>query len=770
MMREFLSASALVLLFLGPVLPATVEVDADRHILNLTPFLEYREDPGRNLILSDIELNHDGWNSSGLERLNFGYTGSAWWFRAVLKNITAAELSCLLELDYPQLNFIDLHVVDEKKNRTQKKAGDWYPFRMRDLFEKNFYFKLSLPPGANTVFFRVSSDSPVKFAANLYSLEGYARKKNLSDSLYGLYYGFFLAVIIVSLSFFLGMRNRALFFLFLFVTCLSLLNFNLNGFAFQYLWPGSVLWNNVAPFCLMSGVMIFFSLFVLAYLGEFRIISPYCMITLPLVVVAGAALALFFIVAEKSRLHVGIFSVWVVAALIVLFAQVLVKSLQGHLLSRYVLAALLFFCCGVGLYALHDLGFIPYTLQVEWSLQLSYLAMVLTILAGVITEVKKGRDELAASEKRLSGILTNTGEGFIETDAALVVRDVNPALCRMVDMRREDVLGRSIIDFIPQEDRPMLARQRQLRESGVMTPYDLSLKGAGGEILSVIVNSSIIAGADGKAQSIMALITNITERKKQEDLIRKQRDELQAAYEELEATNEELNATNTEYEAMNEELMRAQQDLEVSLHEKELLLMEIHHRVKNNLQVISSLLHLQSGLIENDNDRALFIESENRIRSMALVHQKIYQSRDLSRIDFSHYLADVVDDLFQAYSVDRDRIAVSIESSGVVLGVTEAVPCALIVNEAVTNAITHAFPDGRKGVISIGLAVSDTGMCLLSIGDDGVGFPESRAAEKKESLGMELIEALARQLRGTLEISAAGGVLIRLSFPLNHPR
>lgn len=208
--------------------------------------------------------------------------------------------------------------------------------------------------------------------------------------------------------------------------------------------------------------------------------------------------------------------------------------------------------------------------------------------------------------------------------------------------------------------------------------------------------------------------------------------------------------------AMAIERKRTNEQLKASLREKEVLLKEIHHRVKNNMQVISSMLNLQSGCVGNPEVVAVLKDSQNRVRSMALIHEKLYQSRDLSRIDFADYLRKLTDDLFRSYGVSPERIALVTHAEGVSLGIDAAIPCGLIVNELVSNCLKHAFPAGRKGEVRVAL-VPKNGMYELMVRDNGVGFPKGVDFRNTESLGLQLVTTLTDQLEGTIEMNSNGG-------------
>jgi len=213
------------------------------------------------------------------------------------------------------------------------------------------------------------------------------------------------------------------------------------------------------------------------------------------------------------------------------------------------------------------------------------------------------------------------------------------------------------------------------------------------------------------------------------------------------------------------EKRRADEQVRASLREKEVLLREIHHRVKNNLQIISSLLHLQSGHLVDQHDQEIFKESQNRIQSMALIHEKLYGSNDLGKIGFPEYIRNLANHLFRSYGVNPDAIALEITAADIALDIDTAVPCGLILNELLSNSLVHAFPAGR-GQISIDFRSQDEKIFTLTVRDNGVGLPWTLDYRKAESLGWQLINALAGQLGGTIEVSSRPGTLVKIVFEI----
>ncbi len=222
------------------------------------------------------------------------------------------------------------------------------------------------------------------------------------------------------------------------------------------------------------------------------------------------------------------------------------------------------------------------------------------------------------------------------------------------------------------------------------------------------------------------------------------------------------------YEEVRQELAerkRAEEQVRASLKEKEMLLKEIHHRVKNNLQVISSLLYLQSENIEDAPALEMFQESRNRVRSMALVHKKLYRSGDLARVDFAEYIRDLAMHLFRSYGVSSNVIKLKINVYDVSVGIDTAVPCGLILNELISNSLKHAFPNSREGEIHIELRSDSDDEVTLIVGDNGIGFPKDLDFRNTTSLGLQLVNTLTNQIEGTVELDRSGGTEVIIRFP-----
>ena len=210
---------------------------------------------------------------------------------------------------------------------------------------------------------------------------------------------------------------------------------------------------------------------------------------------------------------------------------------------------------------------------------------------------------------------------------------------------------------------------------------------------------------------------------------------------------------------ISEDLIRA------SLNEKETLLREIHHRVKNNLQVISSLLNMQASSISDQATLEIFKESQNRIRSMALIHEKLYSSRDLAEIKFDDYLKNLTNYLLRTYRINVHAIELSINvESDIFLTVDTAIPCGLIINELLTNSLKYAFSDDRKGKIHISLCRDANKKYSLKVRDNGVGIPDHIKLSNSETLGLQIVATLTRQLDGEVELDRSNGTSFTIGF------
>jgi two-component sensor histidine kinase len=211
------------------------------------------------------------------------------------------------------------------------------------------------------------------------------------------------------------------------------------------------------------------------------------------------------------------------------------------------------------------------------------------------------------------------------------------------------------------------------------------------------------------------------------------------------------------------ERIEAEERIKTSLKEKELLLREVHHRVKNNLQIILSLMNLQARYLKDGESFRMFMETQNRISSMAAIHESLYRSGTVAMIDFTGYVRDIAAGLFRSYSVTPANVKMKIDASDVHMDADMAIPCGLIINEMVSNSMKFAFPGERKGEIYISFR-QEGDDCTMVVGDDGVGFPTELDFRSKDTLGLRLVNILLEQLDGDMSLDRDGGTRFTVSF------
>lgn len=204
--------------------------------------------------------------------------------------------------------------------------------------------------------------------------------------------------------------------------------------------------------------------------------------------------------------------------------------------------------------------------------------------------------------------------------------------------------------------------------------------------------------------------------------------------------------------------------VKVALREKELFIRESHHRIKNNLQIIVSLLSLQASYIADPHIRAMFTDTQERVKSMALIHDTLHQSGNMGEIDFAVYVRNLASQLIHAYNIQSNRVTLNFQIDDLLLDINKAIPCGLILNELISNAVKHAFPAGSSGEISIELRTDAARQVTIVVRDTGIGFPVDMEFRHAESLGLQLVCTLTEQLDGTIDLERSEGTAFTLTF------
>ncbi len=370
--------------------------------------------------------------------------------------------------------------------------------------------------------------------------------------------------------------------------------------------------------------------------------------------------------------------------------------------------------------------------------------------------LREYRRKLIEARDYISNIIQSMNESLIVTSSEGTIQIVNQTTCRLLGYKEEELIGQSIQMVLEESggfegealSRFLLEKKSDPRESQYTTKD--------GAKIPVLLSISTLKANDRTASGIIIMAQDITARKRAEE-------ELQKAHDELEMRVIER----------TEELSEANELLSKSLNEKQILLKEIHHRVKNNLQVISSLLYLQSRKIKDETSLSLFRDSQSRVKSMALIHEKLYQSQDLANINFSEYVKSLTKYLLRTYRTGDRHIDLVVNAQDILLPLNAAIPCGLIINELVSNALKYAFPHKKNGKetgvtsenrIDVIVKQNENGKYTLIVRDNGVGFPNNVDFRKTHSLGLQLVNNLTSQLEGNVELNNHVGTEFVITF------
>ncbi|MBD2094338.1 PAS domain-containing protein [Trichocoleus sp. FACHB-591] len=381
-----------------------------------------------------------------------------------------------------------------------------------------------------------------------------------------------------------------------------------------------------------------------------------------------------------------------------------------------------------------------------------------------ITDRKQAEAALKAQKEFLCHVIDTVPNLIFVKDWQGRFTLVNQTLANMYGTSVEDLLGKTDADFNPNstEVAQFLQADREviLRMQDKVIPEE-TVTDANGRTFWFQTIKKPLLSPDGKAYQVLGVATDITAHKQAEVDLQLLNEALELKVQKrtnaLQAVNEQLLTEITERQ-------RAEEQIKLSLREKEVLLKEIHHRVKNNLQVISSLLKLQAGSIKEYHVLEILKESQNRVRAMALLHEKLYQSEDLAKVNFAEYVHSLVANLFRSYGVKSQTITAKINVQDVLFDIDAVIPCGLIINELISNSLKYAFPESQKGEVSVELVSTEAGECQIVVSDNGVGLPKELDFYHTESLGLQLVCMLTEQLEGRIELDRSSGAVFRISL------
>jgi len=337
-------------------------------------------------------------------------------------------------------------------------------------------------------------------------------------------------------------------------------------------------------------------------------------------------------------------------------------------------------------------------------------------------DLQKSSDEIISSKEYTDNIVNSMNDSLIVASHNGIIKRVNNATILLLGYTKEELICQHISSFIINRDK-LLLDMCDIDKKNIVKSIETSFISKGKKEISIIFSSSTMYDKYGNIQDFVCVAKDITKRKLVEDQI------------------------------------------EQSLQEKEVLLREIHHRVKNNMQIISSLLSHQMENIKDNKIIDIFTESQNRIISMSLVHEKLYQSRDLRNIDLKDYINDLGVNLFQSYDIHSGNIKLNIDMEDILLDIDLAIPIGLISNELITNSLKYAFTGGVKGEIKVLFRSTNDNMLELVVNDNGIGLPEDIDFRKTRTLGLHLVTVLTEnQLHGKIEMNRFKGTEFRMKF------
>ncbi|MDO8872730.1 MAG: histidine kinase dimerization/phosphoacceptor domain -containing protein [Methanoregula sp.] len=370
----------------------------------------------------------------------------------------------------------------------------------------------------------------------------------------------------------------------------------------------------------------------------------------------------------------------------------------------------------------------------------------------LIDAKQRAEEALHASEKKYRNLVENINEIIYSLDDCGTIMYISPAVEKISGFPPSEVMGKNFTVFIIEDYLPVVMQAFETVRTGKNISFQFRVVTKSGEQRWLNSSSQPIF-VNGSVSGSQGVLTDITELKKAEEQLLHLNEELEQKIQERTA---ELKVLNMNLEKEIEEHKQAQVQIQASLDEKVILLREIHHRVKNNLQIIISLLNLQSRYIGDEKIRQAIRESQNRVRAMSHVHEKLYQSPDITKIDLDNYIRFLGDNLFQFYGMKGTGILLNTRIQDINVDINTAIPVGLIVNELISNSLKHAFPDGRKGEISIAIQ-QENAMLTIEYKDTGVGIPEDFDWRNVESLGLRLVILLVEQLDGTIELDRTAG-------------
>jgi PAS domain S-box-containing protein len=724
------SAVLFVLSLISPLYPIPLAVDENLTSEKMGPHIDYFIDPGGKRTVSEISSNEIQGKFQPLpkEDYGFGFTRDAVWLRLKVINPTDHDASWFLECSYPLID--DICVYVPKGNELSATCtGDRKPLNSRPLKYRTFVFPVSSPPGGSTCFARLATGGAMNISFTAWS-HGAFQEKRINESIFlWMFYGIMIALAIYNLFIFISTRDLTYLFISLFTISMTLHSMSFNGLGFLYLWPFFPEWGNMANLVFNNFNVITAILFSRKFLDT-RIKTPrYDRLLLACIVFVTATFIVIPFHDYYNPFPVITLTAGVIAVILVGYGMY--QLARGSRPAKFYMVAWLCILLGIIQLVLHSFGLVHEGFLSTWGVQIGLSLLVILLSLGVVDKINTLRrereqalEDTREAEEKYRALIETTDTGYVIIDDRGKVLDANTEYVRLTGhLTLDDIINRSVTEWTSPADRERnAAAVESCMRQGFIRDLEIGYIQPDGKTVPIEINATVIESNEGSR--ILTLCRDITYRKTVFD------------------------------------------NLQASLREKEVLLMEIHHRVKNNLQIISSLIALQAGKITDKEVLMLYEDLNSRIKAMSLIHERLYQSGDFARIDFAEYITIITSDLQSTYRLFCGNCSVEYDTDHIELDIVKAIPCGLMLNEIISNSFKYAFPAtfAGHGTILISFHERDSETIELMVSDNGVGLPPSIDPEKKKTLGLSLIYLLAEQIQGTIRIDRAGGTTYTIIF------
>ncbi len=676
---------------------------------------------------------------------SFGYTDSAYWVYFTVKNNLPVEYDCLLEV--LDMDEVRLYIPSPQGGYNEKRAGQEVPNPDGLLKYGNILMKITLPPLATrTCFMRFENQDPMILQSNLWSTEGYFMSNQVKQIFYGIYLGIMAAMILYNLFIFLTLKDISYLYYVLYIFSIGFYHLFSANIIQEYFMPLNPWLMDHLETLAIGFIFIWAIQFGRHYLLT-RKNTPKWDTVLRGGMFFGIALIIMSLLLPFT-LTMIIASIGMLLLITVMLVSAIICLKKKYRPTIFYLSAWSIVAIGAVCYVLRNFSVLPSFFLTDESILLGSILEALLLAFGLafrIDLLRREKEQATAyaleNLRKANKFKHDYGQLFMLNPLGIALVDgtgnylaVNPSYCKIYGYADQEILGENFIQLIiPESERAkektrflnLFKKQKQHKPFEVLEQQHLTKNG---ETVAIQCYRDYTTNEKEEVNGLLMCTVDITEQKKQADRIR------------------------------------------ASLEEKEYLLKEIHHRVKNNLQLIISLINFKLRHMHEEKYLDLFKSIQNRIYTIALVHNRLYLSKNLAKISFKEYIQNLVGHLLSILKIDSNKIRIKTEVKDIYLGISLAIPCGLIINELVMNALKYAFPDTGGGMVKISFSrqknhLEDSKIhYILEIRDNGAGFPEGFDFHTAESFGLQLTATLVEQLEGSICRTGKKGVGFRIDF------